>query len=115
MAERRRRADDSDDVGVSNRRRRWHLEPSVSYGHIISTVAVIITLVGALIVYNTRLTSVEKDVEFAEKRITQLQNERQRDHQEWLNVTDQINQKLDRLYELIYSRTASSRGQPNES
>ncbi len=94
-----RRSEDTDSRGSERRQRHWHLERSVSLGHIMTTAAMVVAAFSAWMDMSTRVTQTELSVMHNSELIIRIEKNQEKDHAEWTETVQQINAKLDRLIE----------------
>lgn len=93
---------------MSDDRRQWHMEKSVSLGHIITTLALLMTLIGGYTSISERIAVIEnQQASFNARIVSMLESQRSIDSKqdgELLEIKRQtredlrdINRKLDNL------------------
>ena len=87
-----------------NQSKRLHLDPKISWGHILTTVALIGSVLVAWGDTNERLSSVESENAHQRELIDMQQARTAESRIELNNIVNNINGKLDRLIERQSSR-----------
>jgi len=84
----------------------WHVSKSVSFGHIVSTIGLIVMAAVAYSDFNQKLSDSIKDIEFNKINIEKENTDRKADKSELKGAirdlseqSKEINRKLDRLIE----------------
>lgn len=85
--------------GEDRRNRKWHLEPTVSVGHILTTIALIGTIVAAWFDLDHRVTLNEANSIHLRELIQITEDRAEKDRAELKRAIESIDQKLDRLIE----------------
>lgn len=77
----------------------WHIDKSVSIGHILTTATLLIGLAGFVMTTNTKISINEQRIENVETRIEREAYRTAQDQQQIRNSLQRIEDKLDRYIE----------------
>ena len=89
---------------MAGRDSHWHIKPEISIGHMISTIAIALTLVGGWVNTSERITRIESG-RAQQNLIDQAQNERMETlQQEIVRSLDKVEKKVDKLIEREMNR-----------
>lgn len=88
-------------------RRHWHLEKSVSVGHILTTLVLLMTLAGGYTTISERIAVLEsQQASFNERTISMLENQRHTDARQDADIVE-IKRQIREDYREILQRLDS--------
>ena len=86
-------------MGVENERREWHLDKTVSIGHIISTLIIAMSVFSWALAIDKRVEQNAQSIKFLTQNQKRVESRVDSTRQEIRQDLQAINSKLDRLIE----------------